>query len=52
MNGMITCAEHFNVAECLEKIRAYRVEGTVERVTRKEPEVYPADGEAEATGWP
>jgi carbamoyl-phosphate synthase small subunit len=45
MNGMLTCAEHFNVAEVLEKIRAYRVEGTVERVSRKEPEVCPAYGE-------
>ena len=31
MNGMITCAEHFSVPECLERIRAYRVEGTVEQ---------------------
>ena len=38
MNGMITCAEHFNVAEIMEKLKAYRVEGTVERVSRKEPE--------------
>lgn len=45
MNGMITCAEHFHVEECLEKIRAYRVEGTVEKVTRKEPQLYPALGE-------
>ena len=45
MNGMITCAEHFNVAEVLDKLRAYKVEGTVERVTRKEPEVFPARGE-------
>ena len=45
MNGMITCAEHFSVQECLEKIQAYRVEGTVERVTRKEAQVYPALGE-------
>ena len=45
MNGMITCAEHFNVAEVLDKLRAYKVEGTVERVTRKEPEVFPAQGE-------
>ena len=44
MNGMITCAEHFNVAEVLDKLRAYKVEGTVERVTRKEPEVFPAQG--------
>ncbi len=45
MNGMITCAEHFNVAEVVDKLRAYKVEGTVERVTRKEPEVFPAQGE-------
>src|SRR5699024_825687 len=45
MNGMITCAEHFSIQECLEKINSYRVEGTVERVTRKEAQVYPALGE-------
>ena len=45
MNGMVTCAEHFNVAEALEKIRAFRVEGTVERVSRKQPEDCPAYGE-------
>ena len=45
MNGMITCAEHFHVEECLERIKAYRVEGTVEKVTRKEPQLYPALGE-------
>lgn len=45
MNGMITCAEHFNVAEILERLRSYKVEGTVERVTRKEQEVFPAEGE-------
>ena len=45
MNGMITCAEHFNVAEIMEKLKAYRVEGTVERVTRREPQMYPALGE-------
>lgn len=44
MNGMITCAEYFNVQECLEKIRAYRVAGTVERVTIPEVEHYPGDG--------
>ena len=45
MNGMVTCAEHFNIAEALEKIRAYRVEGTVEQVSRKQPEDCPAYGE-------
>ena len=45
MNGMVTCAEHFNVAEALENIRAYRVENTVERVSRREIEDCPALGE-------
>ena len=45
MNGMITCAEHFSVERCLESIRAYRVEGTVDRVTCQTPKVFPARGE-------
>ena len=45
MNGMITCAEHFNISETMEKLKSYRVSGTVERVTRAEKEVFPADGE-------
>ena len=45
MNGVITCAEHFNVAQLLEQVRAYRVQGTVDRVTRKEAETFPAYGE-------
>ena len=40
MNGMITSAEHFHVREVMDKLAAYRVSGTVERVTRKEPQVY------------
>lgn len=45
MNGMITCAERFNIADALEEIRAYRVEHTVERTTRREPELLAAIGE-------
>ncbi len=45
MNGMITCAEHFNVAEIMQKLKEYRVEGTVERVSRAEVELCPAYGE-------
>lgn len=45
MNGMITCAEHFSMEDSLQKIRAYRVEGTVEQVSRKEAQVFPAIGE-------
>lgn len=45
MNGLLTCAEHFNVAEVLDRLQKYQVTGTVERVTRKEPEVFSAQGE-------
>ncbi|MEG1858393.1 MAG: carbamoyl phosphate synthase small subunit [Pseudoflavonifractor sp.] len=44
MNGMITCAEDFSIQSCMETIAAYKVTGTVERVTRKAMEVYPAAG--------
>lgn len=43
MNGMITCAEHFHIEEALEKLRSYRVSGTVERVTTQEAVHYPVD---------
>lgn len=42
MNGMITCAEHFSIQDLLEPIRAYRVQGTVERVSREEVQIYPS----------
>ena len=42
MNGMITCAEHFSIQELLKPIKAYRVQGTVERVSREEVQVYPS----------
>ncbi len=45
MNGMITCAEHFSMDELLPKINAYRVAGTVEQVTRRQAEVFPAEGD-------
>ncbi len=45
MNGMVTCAEHFNVHEVMDKLAAYRVSGTVERVTCRERTVYPRSGE-------
>lgn len=45
MNGMITCAEDFSMQAVLETIHAYRVSGTVERVSRKEAEFCPAEGE-------
>ena len=41
MNGMLTCAEHFNIAQVLEQLKSYRVENTVARVTRLEPRSTP-----------
>ena len=43
MNGMITCAEHYSMDEALKRIRAYRVTGTVARVSCKEPQEYPVE---------
>lgn len=42
MNGMITCAEDFCIQDLLKPIREYRVQGTVERVSRTEVQRYPA----------
>lgn len=47
MNGMITCAEHFSIEDCLAKIATYRVEDTVERVTRSGQEVFAPSAEGE-----
>ena len=44
-NGMLTCAEHLNGAEALEKLKAYKVEHAVSKVTRTQPQVFPAQGE-------
>ncbi len=45
MNAMLTCAEQFNINEVIEQLKAYRVENAVEKVTRAEAEVFPAEGE-------
>ena len=45
MNGLLTCAEHFNVAEVMERLKAYKVVNVVEKVSRTEPEIFPAVGE-------
>ncbi len=44
MNAMITCAEYFNVAEVMERLKNYKVEKAVSKVTRKNVEVIPAQG--------
>ena len=36
MNGLITTREDFNLEEELERIRAYKVEGVVRKVSCKE----------------
>ena len=46
MNAMVTTAEQEDWDACLDQIRSYRVEGTVERVTRQAEEVFPAEGTA------
>jgi carbamoyl-phosphate synthase small subunit len=43
MNGMITCAEHFSMDEVQEKIKAYRVSGTVEKVSTKTVQQFPVE---------
>ena len=48
---MLTCAEHFNVAEIMEQLKNYKATDTVAQVTRKEAEVFPAVGR-NSTAWP
>ena len=44
MNGMITTDESFNLDEILPRIRAYKTQGVVAKVTCKEKRVLPGDG--------
>ncbi len=44
MNGMITCAEHFDKEAVMEQLKAYRVQGTVERVTTTRTRHYAIPG--------
>ena len=44
MNGMITVEENPDVEAKLKLIRAYRVQGTVEKTTRSQLQVYPGSG--------
>ena len=45
MMAMLTCAEHFNVAQVMDKLRAHKVTGKVAEVTCKQARVIPAEGE-------
>ncbi len=44
MNGMITVEENPDVEAKQKLIRAYRIQGTVEKTTRSQMQVYPGDG--------
>ena len=46
MNGMLTCAEHFNIAQVLEQLKAYKVEGAVRATSTKEAYTVQPEGEA------
>lgn len=45
MPAMLTCAEHFNISEVMQQLKAYAVTGAVARVTRQQAEVIPAQRE-------
>ena len=49
MNGMITCAEQYDLDSVLAQLKQYRVSGTVERVSIQEKAFYP--GEEGGTGY-
>ena len=45
MRAMLTCAEHFNISDVLEKLKNYQVTGKVALVTRTQTEIFEAEGE-------
>ena len=45
MNGMLTCAEHFNIAQVLEELKTHKPANSVAQVTRPQAEVFPAQEE-------
>ena len=45
MNAMLTCAQQFDVGQVLERLHAYKVRDTIQKVTRSAPEEFPAIGE-------
>lgn len=46
MNAMLTCAEHFNIADVMERLKTYKVEEKLCAVTCKETRVFEPVGEA------
>lgn len=45
MNAMLTCAEHFNIADVMERLKAYKVANKVSAVTNSEVRVFGPAGE-------
>ena len=45
MNAMLTCAHQFDLGQVLERLHAYKVRDTIQKVTRSAPEEFPAIGE-------
>lgn len=48
MNAMITCAEHFNIADVMDKLKSYQVSGKVEQATCTQPREIEAQGDCKA----
>lgn len=48
MNAMLTCAEHFNITDVMDKLKAYKVAGKVAQVTCAQPRVIGVQGESKA----
>jgi len=44
MNALITCAEHFNVAEVMDKLKAYKITGKVAQTTCDAPKTVEGSG--------
>lgn len=40
MNAMLTCAQQFDVGQVLERLHAYKVRDTIQKVTRSAPEEF------------
>lgn len=45
MNAMLTCAEHFNISEVMDRLKAYKVTGAVAQVACAQPRTVSAQGE-------
>ena len=48
MNAMLTCAEHFNITDVMDKLKAYKVTEKVAQVTCAQSRVIGAQGESKA----